>query len=351
MRPRLALTALGLVVLVACDAVAPRSEDRDGGRREALPESGPPAGDASSGGVVREGGVWGARDSGPEPPTTSEAGPPDASLEECPLRRPETPPRPALPDVTGGEVSSYLSDDAGGWFLAGTFTGVVGEPVQGLAHVLADGTLAPGLRHGVDFWCGVRYAGTPATCLPAHIQAMAKTGTRLFVAGTFTRIAGQRRRYLAAFDLASGELTPWHGARLPSADEDRQRTSCTLGEDYGYRSIVTNGTAVFAAHCDLQALSSDNGEPLEGFVAPRFRGSHGWDDILLTVAEVDARELVVSGDFDEVWRPSNGHDPPPSDPEAPWQSFRCSFVNRGANTWESRWSTVWLDAATGALLR
>src|SRR5437867_4471114 len=73
-----------------------------------------------------------------------------------------------LPEVVGG-VYAVAADGQGGWFIGGGFVSVQGHPRQGLAHVLADGTLAP--------W----NPGTSGT-----IYAMAVDGGRLYVGGTFS---------------------------------------------------------------------------------------------------------------------------------------------------------------------
>src|SRR5262249_25541958 len=51
-------------------------------------------------------------------------------------------PRRPFPRVAG-YVYSMSSDGHGGWFLSGNFTAVGGVPRYCLAHVLADGTVAP----------------------------------------------------------------------------------------------------------------------------------------------------------------------------------------------------------------
>lgn len=91
-----------------------------------------------------------------------------------------------------GQVATVIDDEAGGWFIGGTFTGVGGLKRSNLAHVLADGT--------VSDWDPSPDGG---------IAALALKGHTLYVGGDFRRIGGKPRRSLAAFDITTGEVAPW----------------------------------------------------------------------------------------------------------------------------------------------
>lgn len=148
-----------------------------------------------------------------------------------------------FPKVTG-YVFSMASDGGGGWFLAGNFTAVRGVPRYCLAHVLADGTIAPWdpnpnfvpygaggslLVAGNTVYVGGAFATISgasrqylaaldattgeALAFDAHsngfVSPIALRGDTLYVTGYFTEIGGQARRNIAALDAITGAAFPW----------------------------------------------------------------------------------------------------------------------------------------------
>ncbi|MBI5709762.1 MAG: T9SS type A sorting domain-containing protein [Candidatus Eisenbacteria bacterium] len=103
--------------------------------------------------------------------------------------------RKPFPKVAG-YVYSIASDGHGGWFLSGNFTVVGGVPRYSLAHVLADGTVAP--------W-------NPN---PNHVPygaggGLLVSGNTVYVSGGFATISGKPRQYIAALDATTGEALDW----------------------------------------------------------------------------------------------------------------------------------------------
>jgi hypothetical protein len=94
----------------------------------------------------------------------------------------------------GDGVRAVVGDGRGGWFVAGRFRSVAGVRRHGLAHILPSGKL--------DSSFAPRVTGGEATTL-------ARSDSLLLVAGTFTKIDGVPRGWLAAFDLATGALSSW----------------------------------------------------------------------------------------------------------------------------------------------
>jgi beta-propeller uncharacterized protein DUF5122 len=94
-----------------------------------------------------------------------------------------------------GTVETVISDGAGGWYLGGSFTRVGTTVRRGLAHVLADGSLAPDFRADQN--------GTVWTL------ALALDGSTLFVGGDFSVIGGQVRHLFAALDAQTGAPRPF----------------------------------------------------------------------------------------------------------------------------------------------
>ncbi len=115
-------------------------------------------------------------------------------------------PRPPFPLVNGG-VNAVVPDGAGGWYIGGRFSMVDGAPRAGLAHILADGTVAD--------W-GPAVAGTGYVLHTWHIESRSAGvnvivlhGRTLFVAGLFQSVAGRTRHNLAAVDAVTGALLDW----------------------------------------------------------------------------------------------------------------------------------------------
>jgi len=105
----------------------------------------------------------------------------------------------ALRASAGLDVVSdiVVADGAGGWFIATGRGPYVGANESGtVLHVLADGTRDPA-------WTA------PAMGFGAA-YAMATDGGRLFVGGTFSSLNGEIRLGLAALDTSTGGLLPWN---------------------------------------------------------------------------------------------------------------------------------------------
>ena len=102
-----------------------------------------------------------------------------------------------FPQVSG-EVYACVTDGAGGWYIGGAFTAVASVPRQGLARVLADGSVSN--WDPAPSWDGFN---------PPAVYALALNGNILYVGGTFFRIGGAHRSGIAALDVASGNATPW----------------------------------------------------------------------------------------------------------------------------------------------
>ena len=103
-----------------------------------------------------------------------------------------------------GNVWAVASDGAGGWYVAGHFSSVGGEPHSNLAHILASGTLAP-------------WSSGPNS----QVLGIAASGSRIYVA---------RGPNVVAWDDGTG--APLAGFTSPSL----------FGSAY---SIATDGTNVY----------------------------------------------------------------------------------------------------------
>ncbi len=119
-------------------------------------------------------------------------------------------PRQPYPMIVG-TVNAVAPDGSGGWYVGGSFTSVLGQPRQNLAHLDPDGDLAswdPGADGG--------------------ISTLAVSGDAVYAGGSFTSIGGQPRNYIAALDAASGATTPWN----PNANSPVTAVSVSAGTVY-----------------------------------------------------------------------------------------------------------------------
>jgi hypothetical protein len=103
------------------------------------------------------------------------------------------------------EVIAVVADGSGGWFVGGEFGKKDGVRCRNLGHFRSDGRL------------------DPRDCLAPNGKVTALLIYRgvLYVAGSFTRIGGARRNYLAAIDIRSGRVRRWDARIIGRAYYDR----------------------------------------------------------------------------------------------------------------------------------
>jgi hypothetical protein len=206
---------------------------------------------------------------------------------------------------TDGDITAAIDDGDGGAFFAGRFTEIAGVAVQGLAHVRADGSVDDKLRDGVELFCGDGLQSEQ--CYETSILSMARVGQTLYLGGTFVAVAGGERKYLAALDIETGELLPWNPYGFPTDNDKHQRVSCTMGEDFGVKSMATDGTSIFAAGCTLDAFDATSGERVETFRGPLMT-KHNGDDQTLSRIAVEGDVLWLNGNFESLWYPAAPND-------------------------------------------
>ena len=114
-----------------------------------------------------------------------------------------TPDPASFPHVVG-VVRAAVSDGAGGWYIGGSFTSVGAMRRDGLAHIRSDGTVDPGWDPSPSNF-SVVYGDTGPV-----VDALAVSGSTLYVGGDFTIVGGQTRMGLAALSTATGEATSWN---------------------------------------------------------------------------------------------------------------------------------------------
>jgi hypothetical protein len=142
----------------------------------------------------------------------------------------------SMPKVNG-DVYVAAPDGSGGWYVAGYFDAVDTVKVRNLAHIKSDKTVDRTWKPNPD--------NSPST--------LTVSGSTLYVGGYFTFIAGQTRNHIAAFDIATGNLsTTWN----PNANNYVDAIEVAGGVVYVGGSFSNIGGA---ARTGLAALNTTNG--------------------------------------------------------------------------------------------
>ncbi|WP_315814804.1 hypothetical protein [Paraflavitalea speifideaquila] len=91
-----------------------------------------------------------------------------------------------------GDIRVSIPDGAGGWYIGGGFTSVLGQTRNCLARINADGTL--------HSW------NPDVSSSSAYIYALALNGSAVYVGGNFSTIGGVSRNNFAAVDASTGTV-------------------------------------------------------------------------------------------------------------------------------------------------
>ena len=128
----------------------------------------------------------------------------------------------------GGTIKAIVTDNAGGWFVGGSFSSVDGFSIANLAHVRADKSVDTNWLPNPD----------------GAVLALVSSSGVLYAGGTFSTIAGQPRSALAALDpLTGNNVLDW---RADAGHEFSTPTVTSLvlagGRLYvgGYFSLINN---------------------------------------------------------------------------------------------------------------
>jgi trimeric autotransporter adhesin len=241
-----------------------------------------------------------------------------------------------------GAVVATVPDGGGGWFVGGSFTRLGGLPRVALAHLLPNGVVDPAWRASV----------ASASGRPVAINALARAGSRLFVAGPFGRVGGLQRPGLAAVDARAGSvLRRWSpnprawldvaalvvaGPRLLVARQSTYPTPgitaldastgavdrrwnahlLLIGDAGSFNTMLVHGSRVYVAGSfhvaglkrnGLVALDAGSGRPNRRFApqVPNCSVCKGF--AVLYGLAASKRRLYISGYFGRVGRlPRNG---------------------------------------------
>ena len=153
----------------------------------------------------------------------------------------------AFPRVDG-DVNAVAPDGAGGWYLAGAFTGVGGMSVRNVAHIKADKTL------------DTAFNPDPAGLVRALV--LSPDSATLYIGGDFEGFGKDKlgQKYLAAINVATGQRTSW----APNAKDHVRALEISkdgailyVGGDFHDPSTI--GAAAGAVRNHLAALLTSDG--------------------------------------------------------------------------------------------
>jgi hypothetical protein len=133
--------------------------------------------------------------------------------------------------AVGGKVFAVVTDDAGGYYIAGRFQSVGGVARSNLAHVLADGSVDPAFAPKLD----------------KQVLALAKSPTRLYAGGDFLFDGEVIRRRLLALDRATGVLVQGFNPGVDGTVEDLALDANRLFVSGRFRGISGQSRKALAA--------------------------------------------------------------------------------------------------------
>lgn len=241
-------------------------------------------------------------------------------------------PAETFPIVSGGSVYSVLSDGSGGWFIGGNFTAVGSVTRNGLAHILADGSL--------DMSWVANITGTAVYAMDIVI------GVGLVVGGSFTEINGTSRNNIAALSTSNGSVLSWYPSGglngIVYVVASRKFGGATLvGGNFTYGALSNlvdiNSTASF-----VTSMGNPNGTVRALAVVPAGANQHcyvGGDFTEIFGTEAN-RICRISRDFEMGWHWTGWY------PTGGANGTVRSLVIPG-NTPEPPYPWLWVDVIAG----
>lgn len=152
----------------------------------------------------------------------------------------------SFPHVNG-TVRAVAADGSGGWFIGGDFTEVDGHLRTNLAHVSSNLTVSEWNPSADD-----------------DVFALTVSSGTVYVGGQFTTVGGQRRRYIAALDAATGLVSNWN----PNANSTVAVLAASSGTVYAGGYFTSIGGQ---ARNRIAALNTETG--LAGTWNPNSNGA------------------------------------------------------------------------------
>lgn len=193
--------------------------------------------------------------------------------------------RRGVPAFTGGDVEAVVGDDAGGWFVGGSFDHVGRAPRAGLAHLTSAGRLDP-------WW---------APSADGPVTSLALRDGRLYAAGDFTSLGGANRAGLGAVSAWSGRILPWR----PAITGEVRALATAPGRVFVAGDL---GTAGGAPGAGVAAADPASGAvlPWDAHLLPRYGPGNGPPPVVEHLFALGSR-LYMSGSFSTAAGPDHAN--------------------------------------------
>jgi hypothetical protein len=189
---------------------------------------------------------------------------------------------PAIPDEG---VDTSISDNNGGWYIAGEFENVGGIPRKYIAHILSDGTLDTNFAVDLDY--------------SPQALAFDDAANILYVGGGFTTVDGNvARNGLAAFDSTTGAVTDFDPNLESLANESAGSASrLTLSSD-GQFLYATGSFDQVNGITPLNNMAVF--DTATGIATSFDAGLSTWANVRAIALSPDDSTVYISGAFDSV---------------------------------------------------
>jgi trimeric autotransporter adhesin len=127
-------------------------------------------------------------------------------------------------------------------YLGGMFTRIGGRARSLIAAVDRGSGSVSSWNPGADFQgnCNDRFGASEGCYIGPAVLALSVSGSRVYVGGVFTSIAGKNRGYVAALDAATGAATAWNPETYDYVTAvDAAGTSVYVGGSFGAAELST----------------------------------------------------------------------------------------------------------------
>lgn len=199
----------------------------------------------------------------------------------------------AAAQVVGGQVMATISDGKAGWYIGGSFTSVGGHQRSGLAHLLANGSLDTTFNPTVE-----------EGSFSNRVDALALSGGVLYIGGQFSQVDGQTQADLAAVNATTGSLETSFAPTIAGSTA----TNTPLGQVNALAisgtTLYVGGdfqTVNGQAQADLAAVSTSDGS-INATFAPSISAPAGCPPCgpAISTLALSGGELYLGGRFDHV---------------------------------------------------
>lgn len=199
----------------------------------------------------------------------------------------------SLPPVSGANatVSAVIPDGAGGWYIGGSFSHVGTVARSALAHIESDGSVDTSMPQA---------SGSNGSAFPT-VKTLLLSGGTLYVGGDFTFLGGLSRTDLAAVDTATGTVSPTWNPH-PNAAFIFTLTVNALalsGSDLYVGGVFSSIGG--AARSNIAALAADpSGSGSASSWNPQATFANGVSSPVVSALLLSGSTLYVGGSFDTI---------------------------------------------------